>query len=285
MPEGDTIFRAARTLNQALAGQRVVAFEAMLAKVSAPLAGAPVVGLTVDHVEARGKHCLIFFSDGRALRTHMRMNGSWHIYRPGERWRRSRDRARIILSTEAILAVAFDVYDAELLRPGAVERHATLRRLGPDLLAGAFDADEVMRRLRAQPERTLADALLSQQVLAGVGNIFKSEILFAARLHPFLTVGEVSDNALRETLRIAQEYLALNVKDGAVGITTYTGFRRTTGRSDPTARLWVYGRMGEPCRRCGTAITMERRGPAARSTYFCTTCQPSSPRVTSGERR
>lgn len=278
MPEGDTIFRAARTLHKALAGKPVTRFEAMLARVAAPVLGQPLTGVVVDRVESRGKHCLIHFSDGRALRTHMRMNGSWHLYRHGETWRRSRDRARVILETADFVAIAFDVYDAELLPAGAVERHPALRRLGPDLLAPGFDPEEVIRRLRARPEAYLGDALLSQQVLAGIGNVFKSEVCFAARLHPFLRVAQVSDEDLRRVIRISLDYLAQNVKDGAVGITTYYGFRRTTGRSDPGERLWVYGRIGKPCRRCGAEVQMERRGDQARSTYYCPRCQPLTER-------
>lgn len=274
MPEGDTLFRAARALTKALAGQQVSTLSSVLSKISAPLVGEAWTGVTVTGAESRGKHCLIHFSNGRVLRTHLRMNGSWHLYRPGEPWRRSRDRARIVIETPAFVAVAFDVYDAEWVGADALPRHRGLQRLGPDLLRPDFDAEEVLRRMRAHPELTLADAVLRQDLMAGAGNVFKSEVLFLSRLHPFLRVAEVSDEALREVIAHARRHLKLNVKDGAVGITTWYGLRRTTGRSDPAERLWVYGRVGQPCRRCGTPIVLERRGDQARSTYLCPTCQP-----------
>lgn len=275
MPEGDTIFRAARTLQKALGGATVRRFETGYAQLANVDREEPMAGRTVEYVQARGKHLLIGFSGGWALRTHMRMNGSWHIYRPGESWRRARSRARIILETDAFVAVAFDVPVAEFIRAGALERHEPLARLGPDLLAPTFDVEDAVSRLRARPELPLADALLNQSLLSGIGNVYKSEVLFAARVHPFTRIGEVDDACLRRILKISRTFLTANVADDSPqAMVTYTGYRRTTRRADPSARLWVYGRVDEPCRVCGTEIALERRGPAARSTYFCPRCQP-----------
>jgi endonuclease VIII len=275
MPEGDTIFRAAQTLNRALAGSRVTRFEPGFAQLANIDRDSPIAGRTIEKVEARAKHLLMTFSGGLLLRTHLRMNGSWHLYRPGEPWQRARSRARIVIETERFVAVGFDIPEAEFIAEEKLARHDRLRRLGPDLLSTDFDAYEVLRRMRAQPERTLAEALLNQQVIAGAGNVFKSEILFAARLHPHLRVSEVSDAQLRRVIAIAEKFLRWNVREASgAGIVTYTGFRRTTRRANPEERLWVYGRIGKPCRECGTPIMMVRDGPAARSTYFCPHCQP-----------
>lgn len=281
MPEGDTIFRAARTLRLALGGQVVTRFEAALAQLSAVDDDAPIAGRTVEASTAHGKHLLLRFSPrpGEArgalvLRTHMRMNGSWHLYRPGERWRRPRSAMRVLVETAPWVAVAFDVPVAELLREGQLERQRELRRLGPDLLAPGFDAVEAEGRLRARPHAAIADALLNQAVLAGIGNVFKSEILFVAGVSPFRTVGSLSDEEVRSILAVARKLLAANVGPGkGDGIVTYTGGRRTTGRSNPAERQWVYGRGGEPCRRCGTPIEYARQGVDARGTYWCPACQ------------
>ncbi len=277
MPEGDTIFRAARMLDRALTGRAVTRFDAQLVSVRDVDRVSPFTGRTVTAVRAQGKHLLMSF-DGDpplTLRTHMRMNGSWHIYRPGEAWRRGAWRARIVIETDAFVAIAFDVQEAEVLTDEALARHGRLRKLGPDLLAPEFDEDEALRRLRERPDLALEDALLNQRVLAGAGNVFKSEILFAVRVHPERRVREVDDETLRRMLKVARKYLVANVRDDSGGaMVTYTGFRRTTGRADPGERLWVYGRIHQPCRVCGTPVQMRRHGDGARSSYFCPRCQP-----------
>ena len=264
MPEGDTIFRAARTLHRALAGRVVTRFESVFPALTRVHEDTPITGRTVEMVTARGKHLLIRLSGDLTLRTHMRMNGSWHIYRPGEVWQRSRRDMRIVLATSDFVAVGFSIPVAEWLRTSAAGRHEALRTLGPELLADDFDAAEAGRRLRERGDTPIADALLNQRVMAGIGNVYKSEVLFAARVSPFATVASLPDTALEKILALAAKFMRANVTDGTA-IVTYTGFRRTTGRADPSARLWVYGRAGEPCRRCGT--------PVARATYWCERCQ------------
>ncbi len=276
MPEGDTLFRAARTLQKALGGATVRRFETGYAQLANVDREEPLAGRTILSVEARGKHLLISFSGGWTLRTHLRMNGSWHLYRPGEAWRRAKGRARIILETDGFVAVGFDVPVAEFIRADKLDRHLPLRRLGPDLLAPSFDVEDAVARLRGRPELPLADALLNQSLLCGIGNVYKSEVLFAARVHPFTRIGEVDDVCLRRLVEMARTFLTANVADDSpAAMVTYTGFRRTTRRADPSARLWVYGRVDEACRVCGTGVLLERRGPAARSTYFCPGCQPA----------
>jgi endonuclease VIII len=273
VPEGDTIFRAARTLHRALAGSAVAHFESVLPMLSRVDEDAPLKGRTVARVYAAGKHLLIEFSGGLTLRTHMRMNGSWHIYRRGERWQRPRRDMRIVVANETYEAVAFRVPVAEFVETADLPRHDELRQLGPDLLGDTFDAADALARLRARAADTIADALLDQRVVAGIGNVYKSEILFTCKVNPFLPVQALDDATLGGLLATARRFLTTNVKEGLPLMTTYAGYRRTTGRSDPTQRLWVYGRAGKPCRRCATAIDLRAHGVHARLTYWCPTCQ------------
>jgi len=275
MPEGDTIFRAARTLQRALAGRAVTRFESVFPRLSRIDDDTPIRGRTVDRVEARGKHLLIWLSGDLVLRTHMRMHGSWHVYRPGERWMRPHRDMRIVLETREIHAVAFNVPVAEFETAASLARTPALRALGPDLLDDELVPAEAVQRIAERGEMDIADALLDQSALAGIGNIFKSEVLFAGRVNPFLKVRDVSRHDIERLVTIAAKFLRANVADGASGgIATYSGLRRTTGRSDPGARLWVYGRGGKPCRRCGTPVSRMKQGPHARSTYWCARCQP-----------
>ena len=274
MPEGDTIFRAARTLNLALAGKRVVRFESMFPALTRIHEDRPITGRTVEGVRAVGKHLLMQFSDGLVLRTHMRMNGSWHIYRPGERWRKRRLDMRIVVATADFEAGGFNIPIAEFIRDQSLARHEELRRLGPDLLAEAFDEDEAIARIRERGGMEIGDALLTQQVMAGIGNVYKSEVLFACGVNPFLPVASLSDAVLRRLVQTARKFLRMNVAGGLLPMTTYTGLRRTT-RGHARDRLWVYGRARLPCRKCGTTITVRAQGRNARLTYWCPTCQGS----------
>jgi endonuclease-8 len=274
MPEGDTIYRAAATLHRALAGQAVTGFESVFPALTRVDGDTPLAGRTVDRVSAQGKHLLMAFAGGLVLRTHMRMNGSWHIYRPAEPWQRPRRDMRIVVRTAPFVAVAFNVPVAEFILPGAMHRARPLTSLGPDLLGATFDDDEAVRRLRARNDVPLADALLDQRAVAGIGNVYKSETCFVARANPFATVSALDDEALRALLATARRLMQANVTSVAEsGIVTYHGLRRTTGRSDPGARHWVYGRRTLPCRRCGTPIRSRKQGPDARTTYWCPTCQ------------
>lgn len=275
MPEGDAIHRTARTLKRALAGREVARFESVFPALTRVHDDAPITGRTVETVAAAGKHVLMMFSGGLVLRTHMRMNGSWHIYRTGERWRRPRRDMRIVIATDAFEAVAFTVPVAEFLTTKEAQRHDELRQLGPDLLADAFDEDEAVKRIRAGGDADIADAILNQRLVAGIGNIYKSEVLFLCGISPFARADAVSDDDLRRILRTARKYLQANVAHPRGGIVTYTGYQRSRGggRSD---RLYVYGRARRPCRKCGTSIRVRAQGPHARLTYWCPTCQATA---------
>ena len=272
MPEGDTIYRAARTLHAALAGQRVERFESVFAHLTRVDADTPVAGRVMDRVEARGKHLLMHLEGGLVLRTHMRMHGSWHIYRPGERWQRPRHEMRIVVETVPYVAVAFTVPVAQFVAADDLEREGPVAELGPDPLGDGFDAAAAAARLQARGDMEIADALLDQRAIAGIGNVFKSEILFAARVSPFAPVHALGAETLARILAVAERQMRANV--GEATSAPGAGGRRTTNRLDPLERLWVYGRRGLPCRRCGTPIQRAKQGPDARSTYWCERCQP-----------
>lgn len=273
MPEGDTIHRAARTLHRALAERTVVRFESVLPALTRIDADHPVAGRTIERVSAVGKHLLVYFSGDLVLLTHMRMNGSWHVYRPGEPWRRPYHDMRAVIETDAYIAVAFNVPVAEFHSQRSLER-SRVRALGPDLLAEAFDEGAAIQRLRALPRSAIADALLDQRAVAGIGNIYKSEVLFLCGVLPDRPVTSIDDQGLRAILTTARRLMKLNVREGTpAAIVTYRGLRGATRRSAPGEHLWVYGRKGKPCRRCSTAIAMRKQGLDARSTYWCPTCQ------------
>jgi endonuclease-8 len=246
------------------------------------------------------------FSGDLVLRTHMRMNGSWHLYRTGVRWKRPARDMRVLVGTGDVVAVGFNIPVAELLSTRDLERHRDLRALGPDLLGdwgipeglrdqtdlggpeglrdqtgGAkrlrhhapFDAGEVVRRVRARGGDAIADVLLNQRVVAGIGNVFKSEILFLAGIDPFTPVAQLTDGDLERIVGISRDQLAANVMTRTQTLSRAVG-RRTTRSLDPGVKLWVYSRGGKPCRRCGALIQARKTGPDARLTYWCPRCQP-----------
>jgi endonuclease-8 len=273
MPEGDTIFRAARTLNRALAGKPVVRFDSMYPSLTRVHVDSPITGRTVEDVGSLGKHLMMRFSGSLVLRTHMRMRGSWHVYRPGETWQLPRRDMRIVVATADFEAVGFNIPVAEFIAERDLSRNRELRRLGPDLLSDEFDEATAVRRLASQGLSEIGDALLDQRIVAGVGNVYKSETLFACGVSPFAAVGSLEPEVLATLVATARKLLRLNVSTDLPAMTTYTGFRRTTGRDDPSQRLWVYGRASRPCRRCGTAIQMRKQGLDSRMTYWCPSCQ------------
>ncbi len=274
MPEGDTIFRAARTLHRALAGQVVTRFETQLPALARVDHDSPLAGRSIERVESTGKWMRIYFSGDLILLTHMLMSGSWHIYRPDERWQRPRQQMRVAIHTKDFVAVAFQVPVAQFHTAASLTRHQS-SRLGPDVLAADFDAASAVEQLRAQADLEIGVALLRQSVIAGLGNVFKSEVCFAGRVHPFRLVMSLSDYELQTLVSHARKFMLANVTDAAGDrIVTYAGLRRTTSRANPAERLWVYKRAGEPCRRCGSTIQSAKQGIDARVTFWCPVCQP-----------
>ena len=276
MPEGDTIFRTARALGRALAGKPVTGFRSTYPLLTRFDDETPLAGQTVEAVESRGKWLLIHFSGGGTLATHMLMSGSWHIYRPGERWQQPRVNMRIVLENSEYIAVGFRVPVAKMLKPEELARAKKIPAPAIDVLSEEFNAEEVVRRVMAHGGEEIAEVLLHQEVLAGVGNVFKSEICFVTGVNPFCKVAALSGATVAGLISHAQKLVAANVlEDSGDAIVTYGGRRRrTTHESDPGASLWVYGRSGEPCRRCGEAVRRRIQGPDARVTFWCASCQP-----------
>jgi endonuclease-8 len=254
MPEGDTLARTAAGLRPYLVGRAVTAAKARLPGPQVHR----VVGATITAVDALGKNLLIRFDNGLEIRTHLRMQGTWHRYRPGEAWRRSAGRARLVLEVPGAVAVCFDAPVVELFEARAEALHPSLSRLGPDVLDPAFDIDEAVRRLRdpSRAEFTIAEALLDQRALAGIGNIWKNETLFAEQVNPFAAVGSLDDATLRRVVDTARRLLIA-----------------AAGRSRP-GPLRVYRRAGRPCPRCGSRIEAAQQGAELpRTTYWCPRCQ------------
>jgi endonuclease VIII len=263
MPEGDTIHALARTLRPALAGRVVEALDSPLARLTRH----GLVGRTLETVEAHGKNLLMGFDDGRTLYTHMKMKGRWALHRPDGRWARAGHILRVALHVPGRVAVCTKAPVVELLTAQERARHPILGALAPDLLAPAPDYEEMARRLRLEPHRAVGEALMDQRRVAGIGNVYKSELLFEARLNPFDPVDAVSEAALERLLKRATRWMRRNLMDG--------GPRRT--RWGSAARGWVYDRAGQPCAICGDPVQMRRQGEHARSTYFCPPCQGVAP--------
>jgi len=267
MPEGDTIARAAAALQRALAGRVVTAFATGLAPLARVDDDTPLAGRTIEHCRSIGKHLLLAFSGGLVLRTHMRMHGAWHLYRPGERWRRPARAARIRLDTDAWVAVAFDVPVAEFVRDGDLHRHRPLAVLGPDLANPSFDRADALARIAASGDRAIGEVLLDQRVIAGIGNVLRSETLFVVGLHPETPAMRLGSSGVTRVLDTAAELLQRNARADAPPT------RNTTGRLAPGQALWVYQRTGQPCRRCGATVRSAARGLEARRVYWCPSCQ------------
>jgi len=278
MPEGDSIFRAARSLHRVLSGHTVTRFATAYAHLDRVDVDTPIVGRTIEKCESVGKHLLIWFSGDLILRTHMRMNGSWHLYRPGERWWRGEQMMRVRIDTADWVAIAFNVPVAEFVTPKDLAKRDPIAQLGPDLLGDTFDRDEAIRRIVASGHRAIAQTLLDQRIVAGIGNVYKSEVLFLSGVHPETPSSAVPLPVVERMMDIARGVLKDNVVEGSSPrIQTYRNLRQLNPASEHDESLWVYGRRNKPCRRCGTPIEMKKMGIEARSTYCCPRCQPLRP--------
>jgi endonuclease VIII len=263
MPEGDTIWQTAQTLRGVFAGRTVLAARSTLPELAVALRQMRIEGQTVTDVLAQGKHLKIIFSGGPILHTHLGMHGSWHVYRPDSRWRRPEWSARFVMETAEAIAVCFQAPVVELLSPAGTAAHPSLGRLGPDLLSADFSAEEALRRIRDRNDQEVGAALMDQTVVAGIGNVYKSEILFLSGVNPFVKVRDLDDTTLAGILDIGKRQMRRNLRPGA---------RRL--RSDLSdERMWVYGRAGQRCARCGSTILRRKQGEQARTTYWCPACQ------------
>jgi endonuclease-8 len=267
VPEGDTIFRAAATLQRWIAGREVTAARTTVDRLPAH----KLVGQTVEAVEARAKHLLVRFSGGSVLHTHMKMTGSWHVYRAGERWQKPPSQARFVLEVAPDrVAVCFNAPVVELLAARGEEQHPSLTGLGPDVLKPPVDLDEVRRRAAATPPTTpIGELLLDQRVVSGIGNIWRCESLFVRRLDPFRSRATFTDDQLDDVVTVASEMMQRSARPAESVGRDFGG-----GPDQP----WVYGRYRRPCRRCGTPIERSHLGAQARLVYWCPRCQaPPAP--------
>jgi endonuclease-8 len=259
VPEGDTVWLAAQRLDAAL-GREVL----QRSDFRVPsLAEVDLSGRRVLEVVPRGKHLLFRLEGGLTVHTHFRMDGTWHLYRPGERWAGGPDwQVRAVLQTAPWLAVGYRLPVVELLPTD--REHEAVGHLGPDVLGPDWDLDEALRRLRADPAAEVGLALLDQRNLAGLGNLYRTEALFLQGLTPWVPVGEVPD-------------LAALVERGRRLMTANRGRveQSTTGSLRTGETHWVFERAGRPCRRCGTRVVSAEQGtaPRARLTYWCPHCQ------------
>jgi endonuclease VIII len=262
VPEGDTVWRAAHRMHRALAGLTLTETRLRVPQH----ATVDLSGQVVHEVVARGKHLLHRIGDDTTVHTHLKMEGSWHLYRPASRWRRPGYQARVLLRTEPWVAVGFDLGTVDVVRRAEEER--LVGHLGPDLLGPDWDADEAVRRLASDPRREIADALLDQRNLAGIGNLYKSEVCFLTGVHPRRPVGDLAGrDDLRRLVARAQALLEAN-RDRAE--------QSTTGDTRRGQRTWVYLRGGQRCRRCGTTVSADDQGGPGRErqTFWCPRCQP-----------
>jgi endonuclease VIII len=274
MPEGDTIFRLAARLRPVLIGQQIAGIQSTVTQIRER----HLVGSYVEEVSTRGKHLLMSFSSGLTLHTHLRMNGAWQVYERRPNWRAPTMGLKIALLTNQHACVCVAAPLVRLLRTERLPLDPMLSALGPDLLAEGFSEEEATARLATQGERTIAEALLDQSLLAGIGNVLKSEVLFLQGVHPQTQVAALS---LAEVGKIVHEAAVVMEKVVTPGrdrqfalpgrVTRLTS-QSMNGRG---GELWVYGREREPCYRCGSEIKLTTFGKDARVTYHCPHCQPA----------
>jgi endonuclease-8 len=272
MPEGDTLYIAAQRLNAVLAGRVITRFESPLPELKEQ----GVEGHVVTRVRAQGKHVIIELDDGRAFLSHLRMQGHWFAseksaMRASLLEKTARDvkwddaETTLIIETESSLAVLSRAALALFGPLAKIERH--LSSLGPDLLSPDYDQAEVLSRLREHPDSTIAEALMLQSIVAGIGNVYKSETLFIEKVSPFVTVASLDDATLERLLKRARELMRRNL----------SGPRRTTFGTHAGTKYFVYERSGQHCLKCDTKIRMLRQGNLQRSSYFCPECQGVAP--------
>ncbi|MEO6867927.1 MAG: DNA-formamidopyrimidine glycosylase family protein [Gaiellales bacterium] len=263
MPEGHTIHRAARRLASVLVGKPLERVQVRGRHLVEARASERLLGTTVTQVEPRGKHLLVHTDAGWSVHSHLRMDGVWHLYRRGERWRKSRARAWLVLGSGEWDAVNFDGPILELYPTAQLLQEPVLTELGPDILVEPFDDVEYLRGMRLNGGRQIGDAVLRQRIVAGIGNIYKNESLYLASIDPWRRVEELTDEQLIAVREIATRIMRDGVLDARA--ITYSG----PGR----AGQWVYGRGRMPCRRCARAVNQRPQGEDQRMTFWCATCQ------------
>jgi endonuclease VIII len=271
MPEGDTLFRIRQALSPVLTGKSAFA--------TLPQRGFEREPVDIARVDVHGKNLFIVFADGRVLYTHLRMRGLWHVYKTSQPWRRSKATATVILETDAHVAVCFQAPSAVVLSRLQARRFMATFAASSDILSDSFDAGGAAQRLIAQGETPVAIALLNQEVLAGIGNVYKSETLFACSTHPETLCVSLSELVATRVVLTAQAMMRANVTSVSLGSPSahysYQRITRSTKAGCEVGKgpIAVYGRMGRDCYTCGTTIDMIRQGPLLRSSYYCPACQ------------
>lgn len=263
MPEGDRLYRYAALIRPVLQGRPILAARAH-GPGPVPQANR-IVGAVCTGVRSQGKNLIISFDNGLALRGHLRMNGTWHVYKPGEPWRAGESNARLVLEVEDAVVVNFFAPVIELIEERALADYAPISKLGPDLLDDDFDPGVALAGFRqpAIAKLTIGDAIMDQRIMAGVGNIWKHETLFRCGFNPWRRVEELDDEKLAQLIRIARELLR-----------SAAGKPGDDGKPQRRPVMCVYGRSGTPCRRCSMIIRSARQGVDLRYTAWCPHCQP-----------
>jgi endonuclease VIII len=267
VPEGDTIYRTAASIRQWMSGRIVTAAQSQVPSLNLQT----LTGRPIETVEPHGKHLVISFGvhpdreDDQpvALHSHMRMSGSWHVYTATAEWQRPRKQAKVIITASDRLAVCFNAPIISLLPVRDVDRGTGIGRLGPDVLVDPFNPAEVVTRARATRNAdAIGEVLLDQQVVAGIGNIYRCESLFLERIHPWTILSQLTDAAFEALVETASRIMRANLGK-PIGRNFGNGENQT----------WVYGRNGLPCKNCATPIQTRKQGSQARTAYWCSSCQ------------
>lgn len=259
MPEGDTIYRTAARLRPLVEGQLITAARSR----DSTLPVESLVGRSFSAIESRGKHLLQHIDDGRTLHSHLGMHGSWHIYRPGQPWQKPEKWAALAIEVPETVCVCFSPKTLELLSETQLRRHPHISRLGPDLLDEGFDYDEALARFRIHNVMPIGQAVMNQTIVCGIGNVYKSEVLFLSRTDPFVPVAQLSDDEVVKIVKLAIDLMSKNLVD----------YPRRTRFGLDRQNHWVYGRRGKPCFVCRSRIRISRQGDLGRTTYWCPKCQ------------
>jgi endonuclease VIII len=271
MPEGHSVRLAADQLREVLAGRTIIHFQSSFKKAIAEEWVSQIQGYTVNTVRSHGKNLFIDFSSGWTMYTHFLMWGSWHVYSVGAPWLKEERKARVILHTATHVAVLFSAPVCELIHRDALATHKTAET-GPDLLADNFDATEAWRRFSApaHAEREIGALIMDQTVLAGIGNVLKSEILFGAYLHPQRLPATIRPDEWARFVDTACRLIRASYEHGSFN----GALLPADAVVEPSKYGYVYRRRGYPCLRCATPIKMVRQGERQRMTFYCPHCQP-----------
>jgi endonuclease-8 len=259
VPEGDTIHRTAAALRSALVDKKMVRFDAPRL-----IGVVPKAGRTIVRVESHGKHLEIEWDDGIILHTHLRMSGSWHLYRKDDAWQRPHRELRAVIETSAWMAVCFNAPTVETYREPGLSRHPWFGRLGPDLCSADADLDRCVELLLAYDDRRapIAAVLLDQRVFCGLGNVYRSEVLWACELHPLAPVGDIGEALARRIVNVAARLLRANLTHA-----------EQVAMPGVPGGLGVYGRTGQGCFRCADTVRARRGADHGRVLYWCRGCQ------------